>query len=55
MKAYSTPRRESGSWVELRKPARTPSTFSASTWSCMSAISGEMTTPVPSRTSAGIW
>ena len=28
---------------------------SASTWSCMSAISGEMTTPVPSRTSEGIW
>ena len=24
-------------------------------WSCMRAISGEMTTPVPSRTSAGIW
>ena len=35
------------SWVELRKPARTPSARSASTWSCISAISGEMTTPVP--------
>ena len=37
----------SASWVELRKPARTPSAASASTWSCISAISGEITTPVP--------
>jgi hypothetical protein len=44
-----------GSWVELRKSARMPSWRSACTWSCMSAISGEMTTPVPGRTSAGIW
>ena len=35
------------SWVELRNPARTPSAVSASTWSCISAMSGEMTTPVP--------
>ena len=40
---------------ELRNAARTPSARSASTWSCMSAISGEITTPTPSRTSAGIW
>ena len=40
---------------ELRKAARTPASFSASTWSCMSAMSGETTTPVPARTSAGIW
>ena len=31
-----------GSWVELRNPARTPSARSASTWSCISAISGEI-------------
>jgi hypothetical protein len=41
--------------VELRKAARTPSCSSASTWSCISAISGETTMPVPSRNSAGIW
>ena len=35
--------------------ARTPTAASASTWSCMSAMSGEMTTPVPSRTSDGTW
>ena len=28
--------------MELRKPARTPSARSASTWSCISAISGEI-------------
>ena len=44
-----------GVWVELRNAARTPSAASASTWSCISAISGEMTTPVPGRTSAGTW
>ena len=41
--------------VELRKAARTPSWRSASTWSCISAISGETTMPVPSRSSAGTW
>ena len=40
--------------VELRKAARTPAWRSASTWSCMSAMSGEITTPVPARASAGI-
>ena len=40
-------RRSSRSWVELRNPARTPSARSASTWSCISAISGEITTPTP--------
>ena len=33
--------------MELRNPARTPSALSASTWSCISAISGETTTPTP--------
>ena len=42
-------------WVELRKAARTPTSASASTWSCIKAISGETTTPTPSRSSAGIW
>jgi hypothetical protein len=41
--------------VELRNVARTPSCFSAATWSCMSAISGETTSAVPSRSSAGSW
>ena len=43
--AASTVRRWSRSCVELRNPARTPSARSASTWSCISAISGETTTP----------
>ncbi len=47
--------RSSGFCVEFRKPARTPTLRSASTWSCMSAISGETTTPTPARTRAGIW
>ena len=42
------------SWVELRNPARTPAVRRASTWSCMSAISGEITIPVPGLTMAGI-
>jgi hypothetical protein len=40
---------------ELRKAARTPSCCSASTWSCISAISGDTTMPVPRRSSAGTW
>ena len=40
---------------ELRKAARTPACSSASTWSCISAMSGETTTPTPGRSSAGIW
>ena len=35
--------------------ARTPACRSAATWSCISAISGETTMPVPSRSSAGSW
>jgi hypothetical protein len=42
-------------WVELRKAARTPTSASASTWSCIRAISGETTTPVPARRRAGTW
>ncbi|CPU66595.1 Uncharacterised protein [Mycobacteroides abscessus] len=41
--------------MELRNAARTPSAARASTWSCMRAMSGETTTPVPGRTRAGIW
>ena len=44
-----------GVWVELRNAARTPSAASADTWSCISAIRGEITTPVPGRTRAGTW
>ncbi len=40
---------------ELRNAARTPACVSAATWSCISAMSGDTTTPVPSRSSAGIW
>ena len=45
----STARRFAASCVELRKAARTPTAASASTWSCMRAIRGEMTTPVPAH------
>jgi len=41
--------------LELRKAAFTPSWMSASTWSCISAISGDTTMPTPCRSSAGIW
>ena len=45
--------------VELRKAALTPASCNAPTWSCISAISGEITMVVPSpalwRTMAGIW
>ncbi len=41
--------------VELRQAALTPSWISASTWSCISAISGETTTAQPGRSRAGIW
>ena len=44
-----------GSRVELRQLAFTPSNCSAFTWSCISAMSGEITTPIPSRSNAGIW
>ena len=42
-----------GGVEEARRARRAPR--SASTWSCISAISGEITTPTPGRTSAGIW
>ena len=35
--------------------ACTPTARSAATWSSISAISGDTTTAVPSRNSAGIW
>jgi len=53
--ARSTRRTSSRVSVELRYSARTPFSRSASTWSCISAISGDTTTPVPGRTSEGIW
>jgi hypothetical protein len=40
---------------EVRLLARTPLATSASTWSCMSAMSGLTTSPVPGRTRAGTW
>jgi len=48
-------RAASGVSVELRKAARTPAWRNAATWSCMSAISGETTMPVPARAMEGIW
>jgi hypothetical protein len=35
--------------LEFRNSAAMPSSFSAATWSCISAISGDTTTPHPSR------
>jgi len=40
---------------ELSAAARTPAWRSASTWSFISAISGDTTTPTPGRSSAGSW
>ena len=48
-------RRSSGASVELRKAARSPTFAIASTWSFMSAMSGETTSVVPPRRRAGIW
>ena len=42
-------------YVALMAMPRTPTSASASTWSCISAISGDTTTPTPSRSMAGIW
>ena len=41
--------------VEFQYAARTPSSRNASTWSCMSAMSGDTTMPTPGRSSAGSW
>ena len=41
--------------LELRNEALTPSCCSASTWSCIRAMSGDITIPTPSRNSAGSW
>ena len=49
-RAWSWPSR-----LEFRNSAATPSSASAATWSCISAMSGETTTPVPGRRIAGIW
>ncbi len=53
-KACSTSRAVRQSCEEFRKAALTPSSSKASTWSCIKAIKGEITTPVPGRTRAGI-
>ncbi len=50
-----TARCSSGDWLELRKSAAIPSSRSAVTWSCISAIRGDTTRPVPSLSMAGIW
>ena len=39
----------------LRHTARTPSSLSCETWSCISEINGETTIVRPSNISAGIW
>jgi ATP-dependent DNA helicase RecQ len=54
---YLTPERivDRGFRAEIKKAARTPSCFSAATWSCIRAMSGEITSAVPSRSSAGSW
>ena len=41
--------------VELRKAALTPSNRIASTWSCIKAIKGEITTAQPGLINAGTW
>ena len=48
-------RASAGSRSECSAPAATPSWRSAATWSSISAISGEITTAVPGRHSAGTW
>jgi len=47
--------RRLGSVLESSFSAATPDCCSAATWSAISAISGEMTSPRPDRTSDGIW
>ncbi len=44
-----------GARFECSAAAATPTWRSAATWSSISEMSGETTTPVPSRSSAGIW
>jgi hypothetical protein len=46
--------RSSRLWLESSRSARTPACFSASTWSAISAISGDTTMPTPGRRIAGI-
>jgi hypothetical protein len=41
--------------LEFRKSAAAPTSFSALTWSCIRAISGDTTMATPGRSSAGIW
>ena len=53
--ARTRSRRSSGASVELRNAARSPTRAIASTWSFMSATSGEITSVVPPRMRAGIW
>ena len=55
MSARSTAPAARAESVELRNAARTPSWVRAATWSCIRAMSGETTMPVPGRSSAGSW
>ena len=41
--------------IDVSDAARIPAASAARIWSCISAIKGEITSPVPSRASAGIW
>ena len=47
--------RSSGEVVESSRAADTPAWRRAATWSLISAISGETTSPTPGRIIAGIW
>ena len=42
-------------WSRYSMPALTPTAVSWSTWSCMSEMSGELTTVTPGVSSAGSW
>ena len=44
-----------GSMLESSRSAATPDCCMAATWSVISAISGETTSPKPGRIMLGIW
>ncbi len=54
-RASNTSRVSSSVLPLVSAPAATPASRKDRTWSRISAISGEMTTVTPSRTSAGSW
>jgi hypothetical protein len=53
--ARITLRCSSGGWVLFNSAAGIPMSASCATWSCMRAMSGEITTTVLPDTSAGNW